>query len=156
MSQHFTLTSGYKPRISCLMSLYEENYRRLMQLIPQFRKAPGNARPDPDGSQPPLSLELLEQHKYTSVIALAQSIPAAEGLVPRLRMIVRVYHDAGLAEVTSYQNETRFDPVYPFPNRQMRQPDEKQQVNRLLGEWLEHCLAQGHIVVSVEAIAGTP
>ncbi len=34
--------------------------------------------------------------------------------------------------------------IYPYPNQAMHQPDEKNQLNLFLGEWLAHCLACGH------------
>ena len=64
---------------------------------------------------------------------------------------VRVYHDAKAAEVIAFQDQRRFKAVYGYPNRQMRHPDEKVQINRFLGEFLRMCIAHG---ISLEPPAG--
>ena len=56
---------------------------------------------------------------------------------------VRLYHDARSAEVVEYQRDDHFRAVYDYPNRHMRLPDEKAQVNRFLGEFLSMCLVHG-------------
>ncbi len=60
------------------------------------------------------------------------------------RMRVHLYHDVRMAEVTDFQRQRHFHGRYRYPNAQMHQPDEKLQLNRFLGEWLEHGLAHGH------------
>ncbi|MCZ6710736.1 MAG: DUF1249 domain-containing protein, partial [Gammaproteobacteria bacterium] len=66
---------------------------------------------------------------------------------------VRLYHDARSAEVVEYQREGHFRAVYDYPNRDMRLPDEKAQVNRFLGEFLSMCLTHG-VSVHEPVIAG--
>jgi uncharacterized protein YqiB (DUF1249 family) len=72
-----------------------------------------------------------------------------EGLSPEWvtppSMSVRLYHDASMAEVMSYQNQHRFEGRYQYPNPQMRLPDEKIQLNKFLADWLDHCLQHGHV-----------
>ena len=40
-------------------------------------------------------------------------------------------------------DEDCFRGVYPYPNEQMLQPDEKYQLNHFLGEWLGYCQRHG-------------
>ena len=48
------------------------------------------------------------------------------------------------AEVVEYQGKRHFlRAVYDYPNTDMRQPDEKAQINRFLGEYLSLCLTHG-------------
>ena len=54
-------------------------------------------------------------------------------------------HDAGMAEVVDAQHMRQFRGVYPYPNEQMHQVDEKVQRNLYLGEWLCYCLQHGHV-----------
>lgn len=54
-----------------------------------------------------------------------------------------MYHDASTAEVISYQRHREFKAFYEMPNREMRAPDEKQQLNVFLAEWLKICLDEG-------------
>jgi hypothetical protein len=62
-------------------------------------------------------------------------------LIPNIS--VRVYHDAKSAEVIKIDNQKVFHGVYEYPNRKMRQPDEKEQINRFLGEVLSLCIENG-------------
>jgi len=52
-------------------------------------------------------------------------------------MKVRIYHDAQLAEVISYQGHSRILSKYPYPNQKMFHRDEKRQANYLLNDWLD-------------------
>jgi hypothetical protein len=58
-------------------------------------------------------------------------------------MVIRLYHDARLAEVISNQDIRHIKPRYDYPNNQMHQPDEKQQINVFLKEWLQLSLQLG-------------
>ncbi|WP_121345194.1 DUF1249 domain-containing protein, partial [Pseudomonas aeruginosa] len=69
--------------------------------------------------------------------------------LPAPRLEVRVYHDARMAEVIGAEQARRLMAIYPYPNQAMHQPDEKNQLNLFLGEWLAHCLACGHEMVPV-------
>jgi uncharacterized protein YqiB (DUF1249 family) len=89
-----------------------------------------------------LALEVLESCPYTSTIRVRQEHSLAWLPVPQLE--VRVYHDARMVEVIGAQSARRFRGIYPYPNADMHQPDEKTQLNLFLGEWLSHCLACGH------------
>ena len=66
------------------------------------------------------------------------------------QMTVRVYHDAQSAEIVSYQQQNRFHSVYEYPNKRMRQKDEKVQLNQFLGEFLNYSLAQGISAAAIE------
>lgn len=114
-------------------------------------------------------LEVLENFKYTSTISIRQILSsqirsrATENAEQPTRditkhavleressayynspeMIIRVYHDAKTAEVTSYQNHRYFKAIYPVPNRFMYQCDEKEQLNLFLAEWLNLCINEG-------------
>jgi len=90
-----------------------------------------------------LSLQLIEQAPYTSIIAVSQS-GILDGVIDTPRMRVHLYHDVRMAEVTDFQRKRHFDGRYRYPNAHMHQPDEKLQLNRFLGEWLDHGLAHGH------------
>ena len=75
-------------------------------------------------------------------------------MLPAPELTVRLYHDARTAEVTAYQGQDRFRGLYAYPNDQGRQPDEKAQLNRFLGEYLALCLAEGRESRAVAAPSG--
>ncbi|HSP58085.1 MAG TPA: DUF1249 domain-containing protein [Halomonas sp.] len=90
-----------------------------------------------------LCLELRERAPYTSIIHVSQQ-GVLDELIETPRMRVHLYHDVRMAEVTDFQRQRHFHGRYRYPNTRMHQPDEKLQLNRFLGEWLEHGLAHGH------------
>lgn len=63
-------------------------------------------------------------------------------------MTVRLYHDARLAEVTAADRFRRVPARHDYPNPAMHQPDEKQQWNRFLAEWLRHLRDHGRASTS--------
>ncbi len=67
------------------------------------------------------------------------------------RMIIRLYHDARMAEVISSQDIFQVKPRYDYPNKNMHQQDEKQQINQFLNEWLHLCLEHGKVNIAMQA-----
>ena len=123
------------------MAECDANYLRLKKLFPAMREAEETvfALSAPNG--PRVRIQVLERSPYTSLLRLVQEQDDAWSADPSMK--VRLYHDARSAEVVEFQNERRFEAVYDYPNRQMRQKDEKAQINRFLGEYLAHCLRHG-------------
>lgn len=121
------------------------NYLRLSRLVGELspgetREIALRGREQRFGS---LWLELVEQAPYTSRLRVSQS-GIMDAFVEPPRMLVHLYHDVRMAEVTDFQRQRHFHGRYRYPNARMHQPDEKLQINRFLGEWLEHALAHGH------------
>ncbi|PRY72746.1 DUF1249 domain-containing protein [Halomonas ventosae] len=90
-----------------------------------------------------LCLKLQERAPYTSIVRVSQR-GVLDTVIDTPRMRVHLYHDVRMAEVTDFQRQRHFDGRYRYPNSRMHQPDEKLQLNRFLGEWLDHGLAHGH------------
>lgn len=115
--------------------LYELNYGKLMRY---FRGTRGHAsHPAPRTHGMTLAVDVREDHKYTSVIDLAVTINAAGTYPINMTMTVRMCHDARVAEVVCCSELPVPEPEYMIPNKFMHHRDEKQQINRLLGEWLD-------------------
>jgi len=83
-----------------------------------------------------------ESFKYTLTILVKQTSELNNFIKPP-QMEVRLYQDVRMAEVISFDNSHRFNGVYTYPNPQMRQPDEKHQINIFFSDWLWHCLEHG-------------
>ncbi len=89
-----------------------------------------------------IKLIVLDRGPYTTTIGISQTNETEEWvLIPNIS--VRVYHDAKSAEVIKIDNQNVFHGVYEYPNRKMRQPDEKEQINKFLGEALSLCIENG-------------
>ncbi|MCH2341367.1 DUF1249 domain-containing protein [Pseudomonas sp. NPDC047963] len=140
----------YRVDLLELQAACEANYLRLMRLLPEMRNRPDTRRiamSQGDRLLGVLVLTVTESCPYTTTVQISQQdcLP----WLPVPQMDVRVYHDARMAEVIGAENARRFRGIYSYPNAQMHQPDEKNQLNLFLGEWLGHCLACGHELESV-------
>jgi len=132
-----------------LMVMYEENYRALARLVPDMgvdTAILSSSREFPD-----LHMNVVERGKYTLTIAFLHALDDTE-IVPDMYLKVKVYHDARVAEVLTYQNKTGFSRIYTYPNKQLRYPIEKRRVNQFFSEWLAFCSAKDYrFACSVEA-----
>ena len=127
------------------LGLYEENFSKLMLLLEGLEGIDGSAVLTAEG-MPPLRLTLVERSAYTATLTLDQSLGGQRNFIRALHMKIRIYLDAQVAEVLAYQQATRLEAFYPYPNPHMFQPYEKRRVNQFLGEWLTCCLKTGYRV----------
>lgn len=130
----------YVPDLSDLQAVCEVNYARITTLLSdvdvenltyQLRLS----------STLCYQLRLVDAGRYTSTLEVTQQ-HSHDDRVKQPDMVVRLYHDARMAEVTQCAQITRFEPRYHYPNQRMHHPDEKHMLNRFLGEWLSFCLQQ--------------
>ena len=145
----------YHPSLSGLMNLCDTNYMLLLKVL---------ANKEEVNEQQcffisdflSYTFTIKEVTRYTSLVHIAQDssrlFDSTNIDLPTLfkpRMIIRLYHDARMAEVISSQNVRQIKPRYNYPNADMRHPDEKQQINLFLKEWLQLCLQLGQINLSI-------
>jgi uncharacterized protein YqiB (DUF1249 family) len=139
-------TPRYRIDLSAHIAECDANYLRLMKLAPDLDRSELRVlRLVIADRTVSVRIRLLERCPYTSLIEVSQH-PWLEGLafeLPAPRLTVRMYHDARSAEVIEFQAGRRFHPVYAYPNDEMRQRDEKAQINRFLAEYLSACLYHG-------------
>lgn len=132
------------------MSLYESNYRRLLRLIPEKRFAYDAAvsRSELDHD---LHLQVLARDKYTLTLRLTylfrEGLNADPADQANPDLVVRVYHDAGLAEAMDHRD---YAPA-PKGAYAERLADSWRR-NVLLNKWLDFLLGRGHGF----ALAGRP
>ena len=123
--------------------LYEANYRRLLRLTSELADLQVNECAYLSSSK--LVLTVLEQHKYTTVISLQQSLKThtliSKSLpLSSIDMDLRICHDACLVEVVGYQGMSPVQSAQVYPNKHMLQVDEKKQLNLLLKDILEQAI----------------
>jgi len=136
---------SYRPNLSSLMNLCEVNYMMLLRLLAENEKV-GDKRCFQISDFLSYSININEVTRYTSLITMTQdSTINGQKLAELLRpkMIIRLYHDARMAEVISNQDVRQIKPRYDYPNHKMHLPDEKQQINAFLKEWLQLSLQLG-------------
>ena len=132
----------YKVDLPAHMAECDANFLRLQKLFPCMKdRDQFTFGVQLNGTTKEVCIEVLERSPYTTLLKVTQLPEAPWGVDPVLK--IRLYHDARSAEVIEYQKQKRFDAAYRYPNPQMRQKDEKAQVNRFLSEFLSHCLANG-------------
>ena len=133
----------YRMDLPAHMAECDANYLRLMKLFPDLRVLDTAVMEvELNGLSLEVRMDVLERGPYTTLIRLRQhpQVPWNQ----EASLSVRLYHDARSAEVVEYQGRRHFlRAVYDYPNRDMRQPDEKAQINRFLGEYLALCLTHG-------------
>ncbi len=120
----------------------ELNYVRLMRLIPDMGEDVRVRFLAGSCDECLLDIEVTACSKYTRLLKLTGRIGDMPW-VGEQRMAVGVYMDARMAEVISCGAERVRLLRYPYPNDQMYGPDEKNQINRFLGKWLEHFIQYG-------------
>ncbi|MBL1433678.1 MAG: hypothetical protein COC09_04430 [Gammaproteobacteria bacterium] len=121
------------------LAVYDDNYERLMTLLPTLQQVSPKHRLALMGCDG-FGFELLEKTPYTSVVRLTADWSVCAKLVPAPELTVRLYHDAAVAEVITYQSRGRFKVEYDYPNPNMFNKREKRRLNEFLSAWLGVCL----------------
>lgn len=139
------------------MAVCDANYIRLLKLLPDMHAA-GRREfllPQLGAGAQRVVIEVVETFKYTSTISIVLHAGLESAYYRPPAMLVRLYHDANTAEVTSYQDERRIRVMYHEDELPRFYPDEKEQVNLFLAEWLALCLetGQGHPVLRPSPVA---
>ncbi|MCU7553026.1 DUF1249 domain-containing protein [Alteromonas sp. ASW11-19] len=130
----------YVPHLPTMQALGELNYTHFMRILPDC-DTENLAYEFQVGKGLCYAITIMDSARYTSTICIEQRHDNAPAYL-KPTMVVRLYHDARMAEVISSQNTGALAPSYVYPNRNMRQRNEKQMVNMFLAEWLDFCLKQ--------------
>ena len=136
------------PKLKRLQDVQEEIYRQLHLLIPEHFTFHDYLVSRVAGS-PALRMEVLERHNYTTFFRLTYEFTADQARTYAPDAHIRFYHDAHIAEATSFDTEqgcTRC--AHPsYPPRQMLQ--QAWRLNRALDRWLDYLIRQGHSVLTM-------
>jgi uncharacterized protein len=124
-----------------LMSLYESNYLRFLQLAGNPKQLRGTLVSKVVGDCE-LQLAVIEHMPYTSTLTLSYLFGSSgdSERLPDLRL--RAYHDARLLEAEEFQasHKTRGQGVRPGE----RELHQRWTRNIMLNKWLEYCAERGH------------
>jgi uncharacterized protein YqiB (DUF1249 family) len=163
----------YHPSLSTWMNLCEINYMLLVRLLASNNDEEiiGDKRCFFISDFLSYQTEIMEITRYTTLVNISQNLPYMEKTADkeaqqndkqessivdadlskllRPKMVIRMYHDARMAEVISNQDIQQVKPRYDYPNVHMHLPDEKQQINQFLKEWLQLSLKLGQVNISL-------
>ena len=137
-----------QPHIRNLQDVQEEIFRQLQLLIPDEFPFHDSLKSKVAGS-PVLRMQVIERHPYTTFFYLTYEFSAAMETRFAPNAHIRFYHDARLAEATSFDLEQAClrDTHPAYPARQMIQRAWRK--NRALERWLDYLLKQGHSMLTM-------
>ena len=141
----------YKPQLATLMNLCDVNYMLLIKLLADKEEV-GQARKFFISDFLSYVVSVNEVTRYTTLVTINQDTIEVGKELSQLfqpKMVIRLYHDARMAEVITSQNIRQVKPRYDYPNSKMHLPDEKQQINMFLKEWLQLCHELGQVKIAL-------
>lgn len=125
------------------MELYECNYIRLRNLVPDLDAVPYESISRVPGALD-LHLRVVERCKFTTTLSITYYFLDSEGVFFAPDMKVRMYHDAQVGEVISCGRRRGVRHAKYDRMRNHYALEEKWRMNRFLQKWLGYCLMQGH------------
>ena len=131
------------------MARCEANYLRLCKVFPRIATEQQRCLGITVAGNSEIILSVIERTRYTTLVAISQKQSAELEIAEWCRaptLNVRMYHDARLAEVVSFDSARGVKPSNDYPNKKMLQRDEKAQWNCFLEEWLIVCIQYGYVV----------
>lgn len=128
MSHTLEETRNKKP-----MWFFEHNYSYLRELFPELMELNSNNLIYSDKLKL-VKIKCLEISRYTTLISLNLTFRKCPQ-IPPVEMSIRLYHDAEVADVVTYQNISRLIAPY-FSTEKEHDKDHKRQANILLYELL--------------------
>lgn len=128
------------------MSLYESNFLRLQQLIPEIERLDGHYQSMVAGDCT-LHVEILERSRYTVTLSLSYFFYDGDCRVADPDMKVRVYLDGQLAEAMTLGAGHRHAELKRLSRAHGHELDRRWRRNVVLNKWLEYLMDQGHLVL---------
>ncbi len=139
-------------RLKRLQEVQEELYRQLQLLLPEQVSHHDFFQSNVPGS-PQLRLDILERHRYTKFLRLTYWFEneSAPEIAPDAHF--RVYEDARMAEVTSFDPDQGFTrTAHPwYPHKPLFLKAWRQ--NMAMDKWLGYLIQQGHSMETMRASA---
>jgi uncharacterized protein YqiB (DUF1249 family) len=129
-----------------LMALYESNFLRLLQLIPEIGRLDGCFRSRVAGDCD-LFVEIIETSRYTVTLSLTYHLPTDEGLLTDPDITVRVYLDGQQAEVLAIGERQRHEALRRLVFEHREELDRRWRFNIVLNKWLDYLYDQGHLIL---------
>jgi uncharacterized protein YqiB (DUF1249 family) len=129
-----------------LMSVYESNFIRLRQLIPELERLDGYYQSRVAGDCT-LHVEILQRSRYTVTLSLSYFFYDGEVRVADPDMQIRAYLDGHLAEAMSFCGEHRHSELRRLSRALRNELNARWRRNIVLNKWLEYLIHQGHLAM---------
>ncbi len=133
-----------EPRtFASLMELYEDSYIKLRRLIPNIQTIDVGLISIVSGGVP-LMLKVLSRQKFTTTIFLSHRFENGKEVYDDPGLIVNIYHDARMAEVSVDDTIGKFGININCRQRTDLNLEKRWELNKFLNKWLQYCLNEGH------------
>jgi len=129
-----------------LMALYESNYLRLLQLIPEIHRLDGYYRSSVAGDCD-LHVEIQERSRYTITMSLSYFFSEDGVRIADPDMQVRMYLDGQLGECMGFSGDHRHAELRRLCRAHRHELDKRWRRNIVLNKWLEFLMDGGHLVL---------
>ena len=129
-----------------LMALYESNYLRLLQLVPELERLDGCFRSRVAGDCE-LFVEVLERCRYTITMSLTYQFDSDDGCIADPDVKVRAYLDGRLAEAMNLGGDHQHAELRRLIRKNRRELDARWRRNMILNKWLDYLSHQGHLIL---------
>ncbi|MEX0976359.1 MAG: DUF1249 domain-containing protein [Woeseia sp.] len=128
------------------MMLYESNFIRLRQIIPELERLDGYYQSRVAGDCD-LHLEILDRSRYTVTLSLSYffHIDGTRFADPDVK--IRVYLDGNLAEAMSLCGEHRHAELRRLTRVHGAELGARWRRNIVLNKWLDYLLDSGHLIL---------
>ena len=127
------------------MWFFERNYVYFREVFPEIIELQSNTLVYRDNLKV-VKICCLEVSRYTTLISLNLTFIECPQ-VPPVEMTIRLYHDAEVADVISYQNITRLIAPY-FSTEKESDGNHKRQANLLLYDLLSGCVKKRSVEIA--------
>lgn len=127
-----------------LMALYESNHARLRQLLGDMSALPVQSV---SASATDLNLYVTraERCRYTTSLHMTYHFESADGIRHDPDLLLRVYHDARLAEAVSCCERPQHEALRGLLWPTISELERRWSLNIMLHKWLEYCLDHRHV-----------
>jgi len=129
-----------------LMALYESNFLRLQQVIPDIERLDGYYKSRVAGDCD-LHVEILDRSRYTITLSLSYFFIENGVRVSDPDMQVRMYLDGQLAEAMHFGKGHRHPAFRRLSRESNNELNQRWRRNMLLNKWLEYLRDQGHLIL---------
>jgi uncharacterized protein len=135
----------YRPgSFTGLMTIYESNYIKLSQITTEFDWA-GWSMVSQSPRDNDLHAQLMRREPYTTTLKLTYWFQEPRGvLVPDPDLIVRIYHDARLAEAVASRDRHTHHKLRELASDSGAELGRRWRINMMLNKWLDYLFDVGH------------
>ncbi|MCJ8311856.1 MAG: DUF1249 domain-containing protein [Saccharospirillaceae bacterium] len=125
----------YVPDIKNHHAKQEQNFLRLIKLLPNLDNTDEYSILL-DSLNQLANFKVTQRDKYTLSLTFNIKHLTLNDHLHNFKLHVRMYFDLNMAEIVATEHGKQFSGSYPYPNEQMHQVNEKEQINELFEQWL--------------------